>query len=80
LLLLLLLLLLLPFCLHRRAFLATRQTAVDYLNLQDRVYVVDGYAGWDASVSLQMLLLQPRLLWLLLLLVVMVMVMAIQHA
>jgi ATP-dependent phosphoenolpyruvate carboxykinase len=34
-----------------RTFLALRQTAVDYLNSRDRVYVVDGFAGWDAQVN-----------------------------
>ena len=28
-------------------FLLNRQRAVDYLNTRDRVYVCDGYAGWD---------------------------------
>lgn len=34
-----------------RTFLSTRQTAVDFLNLQDRLYVIDGFAGWDPTVS-----------------------------
>jgi phosphoenolpyruvate carboxykinase (ATP) len=34
-----------------RTFLSLRQTAVDFLNSQDRVYVVDGFAGWDPRVS-----------------------------
>ncbi|MBQ32189.1 MAG: phosphoenolpyruvate carboxykinase (ATP) [Deltaproteobacteria bacterium] len=28
-------------------FLINRTRAIDYLNLQERVYVVDGFAGWD---------------------------------
>ena len=28
-----------------------RERAVDYLNSRDRIYVVDGYAGWDPEVG-----------------------------
>ena len=30
-----------------RSFLINRQRAIDYLNTRKRVYVVDGFAGWD---------------------------------
>jgi phosphoenolpyruvate carboxykinase (ATP) len=30
-----------------RTFLLNRERAVDYLNMLDRLYVFDGYAGWD---------------------------------
>ena len=30
-------------------FLLNRQRAVDYLNTRDRIYVCDGFAGWDPS-------------------------------
>jgi len=30
-------------------FLLNRQRAIDYLNTRDRIYVCDGYAGWDPS-------------------------------
>lgn len=36
-----------------RTFLLNRERAVDYLNMLDRLYVFDGYAGWDPEVSLQ---------------------------
>jgi len=29
------------------AFMINRERAIDYINTRDRVYVVDGYAGWD---------------------------------
>lgn len=34
-----------------RTFLLNRERAVDYLNMLDRLYVFDGYAGWDPEVS-----------------------------
>mmetsp|Transcript_74739 Transcript_74739/g.169278 ORF Transcript_74739/g.169278 Transcript_74739/m.169278 type:complete len:634 (+) Transcript_74739:110-2011(+) len=33
--------------LTRASFLTNRERAVDYLNTQKRLYVVDGYGGWD---------------------------------
>lgn len=35
--------------LDHHTFLVNRERAVDYLNTRDRIYVVDGYAGWDAD-------------------------------
>ena len=26
-----------------------RERAIDYLNTRERIYVVDGYAGWDVA-------------------------------
>jgi len=31
------------------AFMINRERAIDYINTRDRIYVVDGYAGWDAK-------------------------------
>jgi phosphoenolpyruvate carboxykinase (ATP) len=31
------------------AFMTNRERAIDYINTRERVYVVDGYAGWDAT-------------------------------
>jgi len=31
------------------AFMINRERAIDYLNTQERIYVIDGYAGWDAT-------------------------------
>jgi len=35
------------------SFLVNRERAVDYLNTRDRLYVVDGYAGWDPAHQLK---------------------------
>src|SRR3954454_12032452 len=35
------------------SFLKCRQQAVDCLNRRDRVYIVDGYAGWDPRYRLK---------------------------
>lgn len=31
------------------SFMINRERAIDYLNTRDRVYVIDGYAGWDPT-------------------------------
>jgi phosphoenolpyruvate carboxykinase (ATP) len=33
------------------SFKINRQRAIDYLASRDRIYVVDGYAGWDSEQS-----------------------------
>jgi len=33
--------------LDERIFMVNRERAIDYLNICDRLYVMDGYAGWD---------------------------------
>lgn len=33
--------------LDEHVFLVNRQRAIDYLNTRERLYVLDGYAGWD---------------------------------
>lgn len=40
-----------PSSLPHRSFLLNREQAVQYLNQLDRVFVCDGYAGWDPEVS-----------------------------
>ena len=35
------------FEMDEHTFLLNRERAVDYLNMLDRIYVFDGYAGWD---------------------------------
>jgi phosphoenolpyruvate carboxykinase (ATP) len=35
------------------SFLVNRERAVDYLNTRDRLYVVDGFAGWDPKHQLK---------------------------
>ena len=33
-----------------RTFVLNRERAVDYLNMLERIYVFDGFAGWDPEV------------------------------
>jgi phosphoenolpyruvate carboxykinase (ATP) len=39
--------------LDAHSFLVNRERAVDYLNTRDRLYVVDGYGGWDPKHQLK---------------------------
>ena len=41
------------FEMDERTFLLNRERAVDYLNMLDRLYVFDGYAGWDPAVCIE---------------------------
>ena len=34
-----------------RTFVLNRERAVDYLNMLERLYVFDGFAGWDPEVG-----------------------------
>jgi phosphoenolpyruvate carboxykinase (ATP) len=36
-----------------QSFVINRERAIDYLNTRDRLYVVDGYAGWDPKFQLK---------------------------
>jgi phosphoenolpyruvate carboxykinase (ATP) len=36
-----------------KGFLINRERAVDYLNTRERLYIVDGYAGWDPAYRLK---------------------------
>lgn len=36
-----------------RSFVINRQRAIDYLNIQPRLYVFDGYAGWDPRYQIK---------------------------
>ena len=42
------------------SFLVNRERAVDYLNTRDRLYVVDGYAGWDPKHQLKIRIVCAR--------------------
>lgn len=46
--------------LSSESFLKNRQIAVDYLNTCDRLYVVDGYAGWDPKYQLKIRIVCAR--------------------
>ena len=36
-----------------QSFLINRERAIDYLNTRERLYVIDGYAGWDQEFQLK---------------------------
>src|SRR5262244_1062122 len=36
-----------------QSFVINRERAIDYLNTRDRLYVVDGYAGWDGKYQIK---------------------------
>ncbi|PVU97106.1 hypothetical protein BB561_000744 [Smittium simulii] len=46
--------------LSQRSFEVNHERAVDYLNTLDRVYVVDGYAGWDPKYRLKIRVICTR--------------------
>lgn len=41
-------------------FASNRQTALDYLNSLERVYVTDGFAGWDSDYQLKVRIVSSR--------------------
>jgi len=43
-----------------RTFKLNRERAVDYLNMLDRLYVFDGFAGWEPEVNSLPPSLPPR--------------------
>jgi phosphoenolpyruvate carboxykinase (ATP) len=36
-----------------KVFMINRERAVDYLNTRKRLYIVDGYAGWDPKYRIK---------------------------
>ena len=46
--------------LDERTFLVNRERAIDYLNVCDRIYVVDGYAGWDPKYRIKVRVICAR--------------------
>jgi hypothetical protein len=38
-----------------RTFILNRERAVDYLNMLERLYIFDGFAGWEPEVRLHAL-------------------------
>jgi len=46
--------------LDAHSFLVNRERAVDYLNTRDRLYVVDGYAGWDPKHQIKIRIVCAR--------------------
>ncbi len=43
-----------------QSFLINRERAIDYLNTRERLYVVDGYAGWDPKYQLKIRVICAR--------------------
>jgi phosphoenolpyruvate carboxykinase (ATP) len=48
------------FPLEERSFMVNRERAVDYLNTRERLYCVDGYAGWDPATRLKVRVICAR--------------------
>ncbi|GIW97816.1 MAG: phosphoenolpyruvate carboxykinase [ATP] 2 [Pirellulaceae bacterium] len=46
--------------LEERSFMAVRQRAIDFLEVSDALYVVDGYAGWDPDHQLKVRVICAR--------------------
>lgn len=46
-----------------RTFLLNRERAVDYLNMLDRIYVFDGFAGWEPEVKSVLFLPRIAFFW-----------------
>ena len=43
-----------------RTFLTNRQRAIDFLNTRPRLYVIDGFAGWDPAYRLKVRIICAR--------------------
>ncbi|MEZ4368458.1 MAG: phosphoenolpyruvate carboxykinase (ATP) [Kofleriaceae bacterium] len=43
-----------------QSFLINRERAIDYLNTRDRLYVIDGFAGWDPKYRLKIRVICAR--------------------
>ena len=43
-----------------RVFMLNRQRALDYLNTRDRLYIFDGFAGWDPNYRLKVRIITTR--------------------
>ncbi len=48
------------FALQEQSFLINHERALDYLNIQERLYCVDGYAGWDPATRLKVRIICAR--------------------
>src|SRR5690606_35249500 len=46
--------------LDEKTFLINRERAIDYLNTLERLYVFDGFAGWDARHRLKVRIICSR--------------------
>ena len=48
------------FKLEYKSFFTNRERAVDYLNTRKRLYVVDGYGGWDPEYRVPVRVITSR--------------------
>ena len=46
--------------LEENAFYVNRERAIDYLNTRERLYIVDGYAGWEPTHQLKVRVICAR--------------------
>ncbi len=46
--------------LNEHTFLINRERAIDYLNTKDRLFVVDGFAGWDPNYQIKVRVITSR--------------------
>lgn len=46
--------------LDERSFLTNRERAIDYLNTRKRLYVIDGFAGWDPKYRIKVRVISTR--------------------
>jgi len=46
--------------LNEHSFLTNKQRAIDYMNTRQRLYVVDGYAGWDPKYRVKVRVICAR--------------------
>ena len=45
---------------QEKSFMLNRERAIDYLNMRNRIFVVDGYAGWDPKYRVNVRVLCSR--------------------
>lgn len=43
-----------------QSFVINRERAIDYLNTRDRLYVIDGFAGWDPKFQIKIRIVCAR--------------------
>jgi phosphoenolpyruvate carboxykinase (ATP) len=48
------------FPLEERSFMVNRERAIDYLNTRERLYCVDGFAGWDPATRIKVRVICAR--------------------
>ena len=46
--------------LSEHSFTTNRERAVDYLNTKQRLYVIDGFAGWDPTYRIKVRIITTR--------------------